>query len=414
MENHMSYLFNNEVGFIPTAKDAFARLRISEPFTLFDSSHRYRDNGLWSTGVTAGGTAAFNASGGFMELTVGTTSGSEVIRESDRVFPYQPGKSLLNINTFTMNPAKSGLRQRIGYFGASNGIFVEMDGATLAFVKRSSVSGSVTETKVTQDNWNIDPLNGSGPSGLSLDMSKSQIWWTDIEWLGAGTNRIGFIIDGNLIHCHSFHHANGITGTYFTTATLPIRYEITNTTAQASSSTLYQICSTVLSEGGYELRGTQQSISTPFATDYNLPVADTYYPVVAIRLKNTALDACVIFSALSIIPQTSGENYNYRILNGSGVGVSGGTWTSAGADSSIEYNLTGTSITGTGKVLASGYFSSKTNIGGVINLNKREVLNTQLSRNSLTNTPYQLILAITASQNNSKVFASIDWEEISR
>jgi hypothetical protein len=414
MENHMSYLFNNEVGFVTTAKDAFARLRVSEPFTIFDSSHRYRDNGLWSTGVTGGATAAFNASGGFMELIAGTASGSEVIRETDRVFPYQPGKSLLNINTFTMNPAKSGLRQRVGYFGANNGMFIELDGTTLSLVKRSSVSGSVVETKVTQDNWNVDPLDGNGPSGITLDITKSQIWWTDIEWLGAGTSRIGFIIDGKPIHCHSFHHANGITGTYFTTATLPIRYEITNTTAQASSSTLYQICSTVLSEGGYELRGTQQSVSTPFATEYNLAVKDTYYPVAAIRLKATALDACVIFSALSLIPETSGENYNYRILNGSGVGVSGGTWVSAGNDSAVEYNLTGNSIVGTGKVLASGYFSSKANIGGVINLNKRELLNTQLSRNSLTNTPHQLILAVAASQNNSKVFASLDWEEISR
>lgn len=112
--------------------------------------------------------------------------------------------------------------------------------------------------------------------------------------------------------------------------------------------------------------------------------------------------------------EMDGENYNYRIINGSGVGVSGGSWISAGANSSVEYNLTGTSITGTGKILASGYFSSKTNIGGVVNLNKKEILNTQLSRNTLTNTPHELILAITASQNNSKVFASVDWEEISR
>ena len=410
----MSYLFNNEVDFVPVGKDAFGRLRTSHPFTLFDSSHRYRDNGLWSTGVTAGATAAFNANGGFMELRVGITSGSQVIRETDRVFPYQPGKSLLNINTFTMNPPKAGLRQRVGYFGASNGLFIELEGTTLSFVKRSSSTGSVSETKVAQSNWNVDPLDGNGPSGISLDISKSQIWWTDIEWLGAGTNRLGFVIDGNFIHCHSFQHANGITGTYFTTATLPVRYEITNTTTQASGSTMYQICSTVLSEGGYELRGTQQSISTPFATEYNLAVADTYYPVSAIRLKSTALDACVIFSALSIIPETSGENYNYRILNGSGVSVSGGSWVSAGPNSAVEYNLTGTGITGTGKILASGYFSSKANIGGVINLSKKDILNTQLSRNTLTNTPHELILAITASQNNSKVFASVDWEEVSR
>jgi len=410
----MSYLFNNEVGFVPTGKDAFGRLRTSDPFTLFESSHRYRDNGLWVTGVTAGATAAFNANGGFMELSVGITSGSQIIRETDRVFPYQPGKSLLSMNTFTMNPPKVGLRQRVGYFGASNGLFVELEGTTLSFVKRSSSTGSVSDIKVTQSNWNIDSLNGNGPSGISLDINKSQILWTDIEWLGVGTNRLGFVIDGNFIHCHSFHHANGITGTYITTATLPIRYELTNTTAQASGSTMYQICSTVLSEGGYELRGTQQCISTPFNSEYTLTTANTYYPVVAIRLKSTALDACVVFSTLGIIPETSGENYNYRMINGTGVSVIGGSWVSAGPDSAVEYNLTGTGITGGGKILASGYFSSKTNIGGVINLNKKEILNTQLSRNTLTNTPHELILAVTASQNNSKVFGLVDWEEVSR
>jgi hypothetical protein len=313
-----------------------------------------------------------------------------------------------------MNPPKVGLRQRVGYFGASNGLFVELEGTTLSFVKRSSSTGSVSDTKVTQSNWNVDSLNGNGPSGISLDINKSQILWTDIEWLGAGTNRLGFVIDGNFIHCHSFHHANGITGTYITTATLPIRYELTNTTAQASGSTMYQICSTVLSEGGYELRGTQQCISTPFNSEYTLTTANTYYPVVAIRLKSTALDACVVFSALGLIPQTSGENYNYRMINGTGVSVIGGSWVSAGPDSAVEYNLTGTGITGGGKILASGYFSSKTNIGGVINLNKKEILNTQLSRNTLTNTPHELILAVTASQNNSKVFGLVDWEEVSR
>ena len=406
----MSYLFNNEVGFIPTAKDAFARLRVSEPFTLFDSSHRYSDNGLWSTGATAGATVAFNANGGFMELTVGTTLGSEVVRETDRVFPYQPGKSLLSINTFTMNPAKSGLRQRVGYFGENNGVFIELDGTTLSLVKRSSVSGSVTETKVSQDNWNIDPLNGNGPSGITLDMTKSQIWWTDIEWLGAGTARVGFFIDGKPIHCHSFHHANGITGTYFTTGTLPVRYEITNTTAQASSSTLYQICSTVLSEGGYELRGRQRSAGSVITSSKSLATAGTYYPVVSIRLKSDRLDGVVIPSALSVLPTTTG-NFSWRLVNRGT--TTGGTWTSVSDESIIEYNIDGTSFTG-GTVLASGYVAASNQASGQIVIPRDSLFRFQLQRDGLTSTPYELTLAISAATNSEAVLGSMDWEEISR
>jgi hypothetical protein len=246
------------------AGDAFGRTRVSAPLTLFDSSHRYNDNGLWSTSSGTGATYAFNANEGLVDLNVTTASGSEIIRETNKVCSYQPGKSLLFMSTFVMNTAKANLRQRVGYYGAANGMYLEVSGTTgPALVERSSVSGSVNETRVLQANWNIDKLDGNGPSGFTLDISKAQILWFDIEWLGLGTVRAGFVINGAFIHCHSFHHANLITSTYITTASLPLRYEITNVGTTASSSTLKQVCSTVLSEGGYELRGAQSAIGTP-------------------------------------------------------------------------------------------------------------------------------------------------------
>ena len=205
------------------ASDAFGRLRTSSPLTLFDSSHRYRDNGLWATSTATGGTSTFDASAGLVNLAVTTTSGSEVIRETTKCFSYQPGKSLLVMSTFTLNPAKTGLRQRIGYYGAANGMYLELDNTTLSFVERSSSTGSLVETRVLKANWNVDPMDGTGPSKLTLDITKSQILWMDIEWLGLGTVRMGFIINGKFIHCHSFHHANIITSTYITTASLPLR-----------------------------------------------------------------------------------------------------------------------------------------------------------------------------------------------
>ena len=46
--------------FNPTQVDAFNRLRVSNPLTLFDSSHRFRDNNLWSSLTANGGTVSFN------------------------------------------------------------------------------------------------------------------------------------------------------------------------------------------------------------------------------------------------------------------------------------------------------------------------------------------------------------------
>jgi len=196
------------------AVDAFGRARTSTPFTLFDSSHRYEDNGEWVTSNTASSTYGHNANAGLIELTVDTTADAEIIRETKKVFSYQPGKSLNNLNTFVFNSAKENLRQRVGYFGAQNGIYLELDDSTLSFVERSYVTGSIAETRVAQSSWNVDKLDGTGPSLLTLDISKAQIFWMDIEWLGLGTVRCGFVINGQLILCHSFHHANLITSTY--------------------------------------------------------------------------------------------------------------------------------------------------------------------------------------------------------
>jgi len=396
------------------AGDAFGRTRVSAPLTLFDSSHRYNDNGLWSTSTGTGGTYAFNANQGLVDLNVTTVSGAEVVRETNKVCSYQPGKSLLFMSTFVMNTAKANLRQRVGYYGAANGLYVEVSGTTgPAFVERSSVSGSVNETRVAQTNWNIDKLDGNGASGFTLDISKAQILWFDIEWLGLGTVRAGFVINGSFIHCHSFHHANLITSTYITTASLPLRYEITNVGTTASNSTLKQVCSTVLSEGGYELRGAQSAIGTPIASPRDLTNASTEYPVISIRLKSTRLDAIVILTALSIMGITNNANYNWKVIAGGT--TTAGSWATTGAASSVEYNITGTSFTiGTGRVLASGFTNGSNQGSTVIDILKEALFSFQLERNGLTSTAIELTLACSSASAGADILASMDWEEISR
>lgn len=397
------------------ATDAFGRLRISQPLTLFDSSHRYADNDFWATSTASGGATTFNQNEGLVNLTVDTTSGSKVYRETKKVFSYQPGKSLLILNTFTFNPAKENLRQRVGYFGDDNGMYVELSGSTLSFVERSSVSGSPVEIRVAQSNWNVDKLDGQGPSGVALDITKAQIFWMDIEWLGLGTVRLGFVIDGTFIHCHSFHHANLITSTYITTASLPLRYEIENLGITGTGSVLKQVCSTAISEGGYELRGAQRAVSTPILTPRSLTTAGTYYPVVSIRLKTSPdrLDAIVILTALSILGITNNATYNWRVVTGGA--TTGGTWVSAAVTSSVEYNITGTSFTtGTGRTLASGFTVGSNQGSTSVDILKEALFAFQLERDSFTSTPFELTLTAASDTNTSDIHASMDFEEISR
>ena len=395
-----------DIAFAVTQTDAFGRLRMSSPLTMFDSSHRYRDNGLWSTSNTVGTTYAHSVNEGLVSLNLPVTANAEIIRESTKVSSYQPGKSLFILNTFVPAAPKTNLRQRIGYFGAQNGIYYELEGNTAYFVERSYTTGALVETRKPQNEWSENTLP-------SLDKSKAQIFWIDIEWLGLGTVRCGFVIDGKLIHCHSFHHANLIESTYITTASLPLRYEIKNTGTTASPSSLKQVCSTVISEGGYELRGLQQAVSVPIDAPIDLPNAATYYTVLSIRLKATPnrLDAIAILTALSILGITNNAHYNWQV-RASGTS-NGGTWVDAGPDSAVEYKIGGGTYTG-GRILASGYTSGSNQGSSSVDILKEALFKFQLERNGLTGAPFELSLVAATNTGGADIYASIDWEEVSR
>lgn len=393
--------------------DAFGRLRTSSPFTLFDSSHRYRDNNLWSSLTANGGTYSFNQNQGLVEMTASSLSGSSVVRETTKVFSYQPGKSLLTLNTFVFAPSADNLRQRVGYFGQDNGIYFQLSGGQVSFVERTLVNGAPsTETIVPISGWNGDKLDGTGISGFTLDVTKAQIMWMDVEWLGLGSVRTGFVINGQHVVCHTFHHANRIASTYITTASLPLRYEITNTGATSGSHTMKQVCSTVISEGGYELRGLQQAVGTPITTARSLTVAGSFVPLVTLRLKSTRLDAIVILTALSVLPTTNGRFYEWRVV-ASGVTSGGAEWVDAGVDSAVEYKLDATDITG-GRILASGFTQGSNQGTAATNVLREALFKFQLERNSLTATPYELSLVVSVDQATSAVYGSLDWEEVSR
>ena len=337
------------VNFYGTALDAFGRLRVSEPFTLFDSAHRYQDNGLFDTAATGTASAVHATNTSTVALNVSTGSGDQVIRETKRVFPYQPGKSLLILNTFVMDEAKTGLRQRVGYFGAENGIFIEQDGTTINLVKRSYITGSVVDTKIAKANWNGDKLDGNGESGFTLDLTKSQIFWVDIEWLGVGSVRCGFIINGIYIVCHTFHHANLLDSVYMTTATLPIRYEITNTAATASASLLKQVCSTVVSEGGYEKKVAPLVARMTAETT----VGTSFEPLITIRLASDRLDAVILLNKYSVLGLTT-DTFEYALIkNATLTGASFDTTTF----NSVDFDVAATAMS-SGTILRAEYVES--------------------------------------------------------
>lgn len=391
-----------------TANDAFGRLRTSQPYTLFDSFHRFQDNGKITVDTALGGTSTHDINSSSIVNSISGLAGSRVYRETSRVFAYQPGKSLQILLTFCMNSPKAGLRQRIGYFDANNGIFLEQDGANIYLVKRSSSSGSMVETRVARSQWNQTPLDGTGVGTRTLDLSSVQIFFIDIEWLGVGSVRCGFVIDGAFIPVHQFNHANhGLTTTYMGTACLPLRMEIENVSATGSNSSFRNICASVISEGGYELQGRPRSIGHAINAPYRMATPGVLYPLVSIRLKENRPGAIAIPRNFSI-GVTAASNFQYSLISG-GI-TSGGAWNSAGTDSSVEYNLTAASISN-GTILESSYIIAS-NQSAVAPSLAQTPFKYQLERNSFTNTRFEFIIAMTSTGNNQDVLASINWEEI--
>lgn len=331
----------NTVSFGGTNTDAFGRLRVSQPYTLFDSQNRYAIDNQFSTSTSGSGAATHLSNESSVSMAVSTTSGDEVVRQTFRVFPYQPGKSLLLLATFKMDTAKTNLRQRVGYFNTGNGVFLEQGANGITFVLRTSTSGSVSDARyVAKASWNGDKLDGTGASGITLDLTKTQILFMDFEWLGVGSVRCGFVINGQFIVAHTFHNANTQTSVYMTTAILPIRYEITNTGTVASSSTMKQICSSLMSEGGYEATSIEHSARMVSATTGTY-LTTTFKPLVSIRMASTALGAVVLPYNLNFLPTTS-DNYELALFKNTTLTTP--TWTAVSSDANVEQDLASTSM----------------------------------------------------------------------
>ncbi len=358
----MSGTINNPtyVTFPPTNVDAFNRLVVAEPYTLFDSQNRFAIDNQFDTSTASGGSTTYLPNESTVRLDVTTTGGSEVVRQSYRVMPYQPGKGLGLLATFTMNAGKTGLRQRVGYFNTQNGVFLQQNDTTLAFVLRSYTSGAPIDTTITQANWNGDKLDGTGPSGRIIDVTKTQILAIDFEWLGVGDVRCGFFEDGQFVICHTFHNDNINTTVYMTTAILPVRYEITNTATTATSSSMKQICSSVYSSGGYE----QTSIDhvarrTSIFTTIN--TAATFFPIVSIRLASTALGAVVLPNRVQFLPTT---NQNYEIALLKNPTLMGATWAAAvPTDANVEFDVAATAISSVGTIVQTDYVTASGSAG---------------------------------------------------
>jgi hypothetical protein len=339
----MSFLFRDPLG-TNFGSDAFGRLRVSDTFTIGDYKHSYSiDPEFIDVKVGVGATLVFIPEKACVNLVAGTSSNGYCIHQTKRYHHYLPGKSQLIYSSFKFGAANTNVTKRTGYFDDKNGIFFEQTGnGVLSFVLRSSTTGIVSERRIPQSQWNKDRLDGEGPSGATIDITKTQLFVTDFEWLGVGKVRCGFAINGDSILAHEFDNANYQENVYMSTPVLPIRCEIRNTGTVSTAASFSQICATVMSEGGYVESGQEWSHTTPLRT---ISIGSTL-PVIKLRLKNSfqGRENRATIKLVNITVFSVGGNVKFEVIKiptSAGLTASG-TWVSENDNSAAEFNQTAT------------------------------------------------------------------------
>lgn len=354
--------------------DAFGRWRVSSPVTLFDSKNIFNDDGLatdvenqplfYDNQQTSGSSTSttYNPNESSQTLTVASTVAGTRVRQTKMRFNYQPGKSQLIIITFNLNGTSAGITKREGIFDENNGLFLEANGDSLYFVRRSYVTGAAIDTKVAQSSWNLDAMDGTGSSGIDLDWSKTQIMYIDYEWLGVGRVRMGFVVDGKIYYAHEFLNTNNLDVVYMSTPNLPLRAEISNDGGGQSAS-VDQICSTVISEGGSDDLGIIRYASTS-GTHLDANTENTVYALIGIRLKSEYIGATVKILNAAMQIHTASEKLEWILkLNPTiaGAGADAISWSDQ-TNSAVQIALGDTANTVTGGIdIAGGFIES----GGV-------------------------------------------------
>jgi len=312
--------------------DAFGRLRVSNPKTLFDAKQLVDKLPQFFDEVISGTATSTFVPGDSLTIMRTSASNDYVIRQTSVHFNYQPGKSLLANFTGVFEPEVNVIK-RIGLFQGlstapytpSDGIFIEsVDGPNgyIAF-KVLKTAGTPLSLSAAQPDWNIDRLDGTGASGFALDFRYAQLMVIDYEWLGVGRVRCGFYVNGRPVYCHTFSNYNSLSAPFMTSGNQPVRYEIRQT--GAGSGYLKHICSSVMSEGGEQYIGTSLTAEMSSA----VAVVDTAYrPLLAIRLNPTSHDLALVVKNMHVLnvgvndgifkavfnPTITGGSLNFRNL----------------------------------------------------------------------------------------------------
>ena len=378
--------------------DAFGRARVSTPSRVGDSIFQYNLNPLLIFAVPTGGaTITKTTNESSVTLQCGTGATDSATLQTREYLRYQPGKSQLITMTGVIGAPKANVVSEIGYFDNNDGVFFRQDNG-MNVVIRSSTSGSPIDTVIPQALWNCDRMDGSGPSSLTIDFTKTQLFIIDFQWLGEGRVRFGLNVLGRIYYLHQAVFTNVLTGPYMNTGSLPARWRIHNTGVAASPTVLKAICYNVSSEAGLEIRP-----GLPFSCNTGVTKVSvtSRRPVLSIQLhptySGTVNRGIAVMNSVEL-GTSSGAAFWELVLNGVLVGSS---FLPIDGNSFMDTDMSATAISG-GTILLSGFASESVDLTKLYGLSS-----------SFDGTVGDILsVVMTSFSGTAKVSSSLNWDEV--
>ena len=376
-------------------------LRTASTSVVFNRSERFNlEESIYFSSTTASGATITHDSNKCVRvMSVSSTIGSKAVRATRRYFRYVKGFPQYIIITGNFKGAVSGIRKTIGQFSENNGYFIQLDGLTPKIGIRSSITGSVVNTTISQISWD-DPLDGTGDSGITIDWTKQQLFHIDYAWLGIAQVRFGVYHEGKVVIFHKINNANIIETSYSQTAVLPLRFEIENISS-VSGSSMELACYSVQTDDGNTLAGSVRAASTGAN---ELTIGTTENIVFAVRLSSLYTGNIKPIKYQVFVPSGNSTVF-FRVLFNPTVTLGNGTWNTV--TNSIAESLTpGTTTTFTGGVEVDNGYTSVGSTSG----NRDFISDTELGKDVNLASDIICLVARTVSSNSKVLFNGV-WRE---
>lgn len=382
------------------------RVKVSPCEIASFNSYQYtKDSDVWDEELTGTASSTVNTYMGMIEMSVGGTAGDQVVRQTRRVQRYIPGRQNEISMSVIFGTPTTGIRRRYGLFDDYNGAYFEDGGdGTYYVVCRRNTSEGLLEERVARADWNVDKLDGTGPSGITADSTKIQLMIIEYEWYGAGQVEFKFIINNNAYSVHQFNHGNRSSVPWSAPPFLPVRAELTNVTGIAGTHTFYTGSFSTMIEGNVGPLGVESNANSPI-TGRSMSSANTFYPILSIRLKSDRLHGVVLPFDMQAATLDNTQIFYRLTLNSV---LTGADWQPVSDEGFVEYDVSATSATD-GRILKTGFIGTYQQ-GVSIKFDDRST--NQLGRNSMGSTSDILTVEVAAVGANKSAFASINWIEV--